>query len=73
MNQYSCLPADTLMVEAEILSEKITELGYKDKWTIADNQNMNKWREQSRQIKEELALRSADREFYREKHKGVTR
>ena len=57
MNQYSCLPADTLLVEQEILSEKITSLGYKDKWTIADNQSMNKWREQSRMIKEELAMR----------------
>ena len=67
MNQYTCLPADTLMVEQEILIEKITSLGYKDKWTIADNQNMNKWREQSRQIREELALRSADREVAKAK------
>ena len=66
MSIYSYLPIDTLLVEQENIREKITSLGYKDKWTIADNQQMQKWRMNFRLISEEIKRQEKVQQEYRE-------
>ena len=71
MSIYSYLPIDTLLVERDNLKEKITEMGFKDKWTIADNQQMNKWRMNFRLITEEIKRQEKVQQEYREKYREV--